>query len=133
MVCGSGCPVPEAHPTLSRFHTHNPAPKGTVKSGCVNITWGALARGGALPENVWSGDLQRSLYLFFRPLSGQPKPRAAADGKWKRGHKKEKSLCLFTSCKEHQTLSWLQRKCISCPNVFQLVASFPFDSLLTRC
>lgn len=101
MVCGSGCPVPEAHPTLSRFHTHNPAPKGTVKSGCVNITWGALARGGALPENVWSGDLQRSLYLFFRPLSGQPKPRAAADGKWKRGHKKEKSLCLFTSCKEH--------------------------------
>lgn len=44
-----------------------------------------------------------------------------------------KSLCLFTSCKEHLTLSWVQRKCISCPNVFQLVASFPFDSLLTRC
>lgn len=31
----------------------------------------------------------------------------------------EKSLCLFTSCKVHLTLAWVQRKGFSCQNAFQ--------------
>ena len=45
------CPVTHTHThththSLSWLHTHNLAPKGIVKSGCVNITRGVLPRRG---------------------------------------------------------------------------------------